>query len=56
MLTNVLKSLIKRADIYDPANRRTAYILLLSERPEKNILLIVVTGNKGWLAHSTQTF
>ncbi len=46
MLTNVLRSLISRADIYDAA---TGLLLhpLLSERPENNILLIVVTGDKG---------
>ena len=46
MLTNVLKSLIKRADIYDPVTGEPLHPLL-SERPEKNILLIVVTGDKG---------
>jgi F-type H+-transporting ATPase subunit gamma len=46
MLTNVLKSLISRADIYDPVTG-TALHPLLAERPEKNILLIVVTGDKG---------
>jgi F-type H+-transporting ATPase subunit gamma len=46
MLTNVLKSLIARADIYDPVTG-TAIHPLLAERPEKNILLIVVTGDKG---------
>lgn len=46
MLTNVLKSLIKRADIYDPVSGEPLHPLL-AERPEKNILLIVVTGDKG---------
>jgi F-type H+-transporting ATPase subunit gamma len=46
MLTNVLKSLIKRADIYDPVTGEPLHPLL-AERPEKNILLIVVTGDKG---------
>ena len=46
MLTNVLKSLMSRTDIYDP---RTGEPLhgLLAERAENNILLIVVTGDKG---------
>jgi F-type H+-transporting ATPase subunit gamma len=46
MLTNVLKSLISRADIYDPVTGKALHPLL-AERPEKNILLIVVTGDKG---------
>ena len=46
MLTNVLKSLISRADIYDSATGEPLHPLLV-ERPEKNILLIVVTGDKG---------
>ena len=46
MLTNVLKSLITRADIYDPITGEPLHPLLV-ERPENNILLIVVTGDKG---------
>ena len=46
MLTNVLKSLVSRADIYDPATGEPRHPLL-AERPENNILLIVVTGDKG---------
>src|SRR5246500_2683128 len=46
MLTNVLKSLVSRADIYDPATGEVLHPLLL-QRPEKNVLLIVVTGDKG---------
>jgi F-type H+-transporting ATPase subunit gamma len=46
MLTNVLKSLIERADINDPVTGEPLHPLL-AERPEKNILLIVVTGDKG---------
>src|SRR5271167_688426 len=46
MLTNVLKSLISRADIYDPVTGQ-AFHPLLAERPEKTVLLIVVTGDKG---------
>jgi len=46
MLTNVLKSLVARADIYDPATGLPIHPLL-AERPERNILLIVVTGDKG---------
>jgi F-type H+-transporting ATPase subunit gamma len=46
MLTNVLKSLVSRADIYDRVTGLPIHPLL-AERPEKNILLIVVTGDKG---------
>jgi len=46
MLTNVLKSLVERAEIYDPATGLPIHPLL-AERPERNILLIVVTGDKG---------
>jgi F-type H+-transporting ATPase subunit gamma len=46
MLTNVLKSLIARADIYDPVTGLPLHDLL-AQRPEKTILLIVVTGDKG---------
>ena len=46
MLTNVWNSLVERADIYDPATGLPIHPLL-AERPEKNILLFVVTGDKG---------
>src|SRR5450631_53704 len=46
MLTNVLKSLVSRADIYDPITGEPRHPLL-AERPENNILLIIVTGDKG---------
>jgi F-type H+-transporting ATPase subunit gamma len=46
MLTNVLKSLVARAEIYDPETGEPKHPLL-AQRPEKNILLIVVTGDKG---------
>src|SRR5512146_2218172 len=46
MLTNVLKSLVSRAEIYDPETGVPRHPLL-AERPEQNILLIVVTGDKG---------
>jgi F-type H+-transporting ATPase subunit gamma len=46
MLTNVLKSLVSRADLYDPVAGGPLHPLL-AEREEKNILLIVVTGDKG---------
>ncbi len=46
MLTNVLKSLVARAEIYDPETGEPKHPLL-ARREEKNILLIVVTGDKG---------
>ena len=46
MLTNVLKSLVSRADIFDPATGEVLHPLLV-RRPEQNVLLIVVTGDKG---------
>lgn len=46
MLTNVLKSLVTRAEVYDPETGEPKHPLL-AHRPEKNILLIVVTGDKG---------
>jgi F-type H+-transporting ATPase subunit gamma len=46
MLTNVLKSLVSRADIYDPETGEPLHALLV-RRPEQNVLLIVITGDKG---------
>jgi|ERR1700737_2164553 F-type H+-transporting ATPase subunit gamma len=46
MLTNVLKSLVSRAEIYDPETGEPRH-RLLARRPEKNVLLAVVTGDKG---------
>src|SRR5512142_2054138 len=46
MLTNVLKSLVSRAEVYDPETGAPKHPLL-ERREEKNILLIVVTGDKG---------
>ena len=46
MLTNVLKSLVARAEIYDPQSGEPKHPLL-AQREEKNILLIIVTGDKG---------
>ncbi len=46
MLTNVLKSLVARAEIYDPETGEAKHPLL-AQREEKTILLIVVTGDKG---------
>ena len=46
MLTNVLKSLVSRAEIYDPVSGEPLHPLL-AERPERTVLLIIVTGDKG---------
>lgn len=46
MLTNVLKSLVSRAEIYDPETGEPKHPLL-AQRPENNIQLIVVSGDKG---------
>ncbi len=46
MLTNVLKSLVTRAEIYDPDTGEARHPLL-ARRPERNIFLVVVTGDKG---------
>ena len=46
MLTNVLKSLVMRADVYDPQTGEARHPLLV-RRPEKTSLLIVVSGEKG---------
>ncbi len=46
MLTNVLKSLVNRTELFDPDTGEPRHPLL-AQREEKNILLIVVTGDKG---------
>ena len=46
MMTNVLKSLVSRAELYDPVTGQPRHPLLM-RREEKNVLVIVVTGDKG---------
>ncbi len=46
MLTNVLRSLVTRAEIYDPETGEPRHPLL-AHRDEHNILLVVITGDKG---------
>ena len=46
MLANVLKSLVSRAELYDPETGEPRHPLL-ARRPEKNVFLIVLTGDKG---------
>jgi F-type H+-transporting ATPase subunit gamma len=46
MLTNVLKSLVSRAEVFDPVTGEARHPLLI-RRPEQTVLLIVVSGEKG---------
>ena len=46
MLTNVLKSLVSRCDIFDSETGELLHPLLV-RRPEQNILLLVVTSDMG---------
>jgi len=46
MLTGVLQSLVSRAEVYDPLTGEARHPLL-ARRPEENVLLIVVSGDKG---------
>jgi F-type H+-transporting ATPase subunit gamma len=46
MLTNVLCSLFKRADVIDPVSGLPKHPLLAT-RPERNIVLVCVTGDRG---------
>ncbi|MDE3103645.1 MAG: F0F1 ATP synthase subunit gamma [Acidobacteriota bacterium] len=47
MLTSVLESLVRRADLYGGANGTLLHPLLM-ERDEKNVLVLVVAGDKGF--------
>src|SRR6185312_15470332 len=47
MMASVLESLVRRADLYDPETGE-ARNPLLEARPEKNITVVVVTGDKGF--------
>ena len=46
MLTNVLKSLVLRADVIDSDTGKAKHPLL-ETRPERNIVMVVVTGDRG---------
>src|SRR5579872_6254765 len=46
MITSVLKSLVARADIYDPKTGEPSHPLL-TRRDENTLLAVVVTGEKG---------
>jgi len=47
MITGVLNSLVRRAEIYDPATGNLRHPLFIT-RPEKRVMLVVVTGDKGF--------
>ncbi|CAN5617630.1 F0F1 ATP synthase subunit gamma [soil metagenome] len=47
MLTNVLESLVRRTDLFDSATGDIMHPLLV-EREEKNVLVLVVAGDKGF--------
>jgi F-type H+-transporting ATPase subunit gamma len=46
MLTNVLRSLNERADVIDPETGKAKHPLL-ETRPEHNVVVVVVTGDRG---------
>ncbi len=47
MLTNVLESLVRRTELFDEATGDVMHPLLI-EREEKNVLLLVIAGDKGF--------
>ena len=47
MLENVLVSLVRRTDLYNPETGQIRHPLL-AEREEKNVLLVVIAGDKGF--------
>jgi F-type H+-transporting ATPase subunit gamma len=47
MLTNVLESLVRRTDLYDEQTGEVRHPLLI-EREEKNVLVVVIAGDKGF--------
>src|SRR5579859_2115625 len=47
MLVNVLKSLVARAEVYDPVTGEPHHPLLV-RREEKNVLLVIISGDKGF--------
>jgi F-type H+-transporting ATPase subunit gamma len=47
MLTNVLESLVRRSDLFDEETGDLMHPLLL-EREEKNVLVVVIAGDKGF--------
>lgn len=47
MLTNVLESLVRRTELYDEQSGDVMHPLLV-EREEKNVLVVVIAGDKGF--------
>jgi F-type H+-transporting ATPase subunit gamma len=47
MITSVLESLVRRVDIFDEATGELRHPLFAT-RPEKRVLLVIVTGDKGF--------
>ena len=47
MITSVLQSLVRRVDIFDESTGNLVHPLFLT-RPEKRILLVVISGDKGF--------
>jgi F-type H+-transporting ATPase subunit gamma len=47
MLTNVLQSVVSRAELVDPETGMPLHPLLREARPEKTVLIIIVTGDRG---------
>jgi F-type H+-transporting ATPase subunit gamma len=47
MLTNVLQSVVSRAELVDPETGQPLHPLLRETRPEKTVLIIIVTGDRG---------
>jgi F-type H+-transporting ATPase subunit gamma len=47
MIQSVLRSLIRRADLYDETSGNLSHALFVT-RPEKRVLLVIVTGDKGF--------
>src|ERR1035438_8742044 len=47
MITSVLESLTRRVDIFDETTGNLAHPLLAT-RPEKRVLLVIVSGDKGF--------
>jgi len=47
MITSVLESLVRRVDIFDEATGNLRHPLFIT-RPEKRVLLVIVSGDKGF--------
>jgi F-type H+-transporting ATPase subunit gamma len=47
MLTNVLQSVVSRSELIDPDTGMPLHPLLRQTRPEKTVLIIIITGDRG---------